>query len=57
MAVETPLSTREIPAPRGIVSVLATVGISVALMQTLIVPILPRCRCSSARHPRTRPGP
>ncbi len=42
MAVETPLSTREVPAPRGIVPVLATVGISVALMQTLIVPILPR---------------
>ncbi|WP_026002940.1 MFS transporter [Rhodococcus sp. R1101] len=42
MAVETPIPTREIPAPRGIVPVLATVGISVALMQTLIVPILPR---------------
>ncbi|MFX1758304.1 MFS transporter [Rhodococcus sp. As11] len=42
MAVETPIPTREVPAPRGIVPVLATVGISVALMQTLIVPILPR---------------
>ena len=42
MAVESPLSTREVPAPRSIVPVLATVGIGVALMQTLIVPILPR---------------
>ncbi|WP_241385256.1 MFS transporter [Rhodococcus sp. CH91] len=42
MAVETPISTREASAPRGLVPVLATVGISVALMQTLIVPILPQ---------------
>lgn len=42
MAVETPVPSREQQAPRGIVAVLAMVGISVALMQTLIVPILPR---------------
>ncbi len=42
MAVETPVPTREKPAPSGIVAVLAMCGIGVALMQTLIVPILPR---------------
>ncbi|MFI6399591.1 MFS transporter [Rhodococcus coprophilus] len=42
MAVETPVPTRERPAPSGIVAVLAMCGIGVALMQTLIVPILPR---------------
>lgn len=42
MAVDTPTPTRERSAPRGLVAVLAVVGISVALMQTLIVPILPQ---------------
>ncbi|UYP20032.1 MFS transporter [Rhodococcus sp. Z13] len=42
MAVDIPVPTRQTPAPRAIVPVLATVGIGVALMQTLIVPVLPR---------------
>lgn len=42
MAVETPTPTRERPTPPGIVPVLALCGIGVALMQTLIVPILPQ---------------
>ncbi|MEE2033014.1 MFS transporter [Rhodococcus chondri] len=42
MVVETPSPTRELPAPRGIVPVLALCGIGVALMQTLIVPVLPQ---------------
>ncbi|MFD6857407.1 MFS transporter [Rhodococcus sp. NPDC060090] len=42
MAVDSPTSTRERPVPRAIVPVLAVCGIGVALMQTLIVPLLPQ---------------
>ncbi|HET8992237.1 MULTISPECIES: MFS transporter [unclassified Rhodococcus (in: high G+C Gram-positive bacteria)] len=42
MAVDSPIPTRERPAPRAIVPVLALCGIGVALMQTLIVPLLPQ---------------
>lgn len=42
MAVDSPIPTRERPVPRAIVPVLALCGIGVALMQTLIVPLLPQ---------------
>ncbi len=42
MAVDSPIPTRERPAPGALVPVLAVCGISVALMQTLIVPLLPQ---------------
>lgn len=42
MAVDTPPSTRTPPVSRALVPVLALCGIGVALMQTLIVPLLPQ---------------
>lgn len=42
MAVDSPIPTRERPVPRAIVPVLALCGIGVALMQTIIVPLLPQ---------------
>ncbi|MGX7728931.1 MFS transporter [Rhodococcus sp. 2H158] len=43
MAVETPVPfTAERPAPRGLVAVLSLCGIVVALMQTLVIPLLPQ---------------
>uniref|UniRef100_UPI00029A9C1C MFS transporter n=1 Tax=Rhodococcus sp. P14 TaxID=450821 RepID=UPI00029A9C1C len=43
MAVETRIpSVGERPAPRGLVAVLSLCGIVVALMHTLVVPLLPQ---------------